>query len=340
LAECKKIQSVRPPWVRRPNRPLKRMRLRARLHSPTDHRSRCCLSKTSATTQSKNTSQMVSLKKSPPRCRAFVCCSSSGAKRKPSKNLSAYDYYLRGLAAIHRWTKDANEQALRLLYKSIELDPDFPPAYGVAAVCYAQRQAHGWMADRKEEVAETARLARRAANLGWDDAIALCWGGYALAYVVHDIDTAAAMIDRGLMLNPNLTAGWRWRGFVKIWLGEPEAGIESVAYAMRLSPLDPHMCEMQLCAAHGHFFAGRAEEASSWATRVLLQQPESHTALRISAASNALAGNIKQARKAVECLQRIDPALRVSNLRNCLGPYRPEHLAMYEAGLRKAGLPE
>src|SRR5467141_2363494 len=37
------------------------------------------------------------------------------ARRKPSENLDAYDYYLRGLAKA-RWTKDVNSEALQLFY--------------------------------------------------------------------------------------------------------------------------------------------------------------------------------------------------------------------------------
>ena len=33
-------------------------------------------------------------------------------KRKPTENLDAYDYYLRGLAGVHQWTKEGNEEAL------------------------------------------------------------------------------------------------------------------------------------------------------------------------------------------------------------------------------------
>jgi adenylate cyclase len=40
-------------------------------------------------------------------------------------------------------------------------------------------------------------------------------------------------------------------------------------------------------------------------------------------------------------LQRLNSALRVSNLKHVLGPYRrAEDLTRYEEGLRKAGLPE
>src|SRR5215472_7187525 len=55
------------------------------------------------------------------------------ARRKPTESLDAYDLYLRGLANFYKWTREANAEALRLFYKAIELDPDFPAAYAAAA---------------------------------------------------------------------------------------------------------------------------------------------------------------------------------------------------------------
>src|SRR3954454_4201561 len=41
------------------------------------------------------------------------------AKRKPTENLDAYDYFLRGLASLHEWTRESNDEALRLFYHAI-----------------------------------------------------------------------------------------------------------------------------------------------------------------------------------------------------------------------------
>ena len=60
----------------------------------------------------------------------------------------------------------------------------------------------------------------------------------------------------------------------------------------------------------------------------------------ILAASYAMAGEAEQAQQALDDVKRMDPALRVSTLRNVLGPYRPEALTHFEEGLRLAGLPE
>src|SRR5262249_49587208 len=83
-------------------------------------------------------------------------------RRKPPASLDAYDYFLRGMAGVHQWTREAVEEALPHFYRAIELDPGFAAAYGMAARCYSQRKTSGWMTDPAREIAETERLARRA----------------------------------------------------------------------------------------------------------------------------------------------------------------------------------
>jgi hypothetical protein len=90
----------------------------------------------------------------------------------------------------------------------------------------------------------------------------------------------------------------------------------------------------------GHFMAGRYDDASSWAEKGLLQQPNSAAAARAAAASHGLAGRLDQAHKAIARLREIDPTFRVSDLRRGFPFRRPEQIARFEEGLRKAGLPE
>jgi TolB-like protein/DNA-binding SARP family transcriptional activator/Tfp pilus assembly protein PilF len=262
-------------------------------------------------------------------------------KRKPTESLGAYDYFLRGRAALHEGSAQGHREALQLFYRAIELDPDFASAYGMAAYSYCHRKTNGWMADREEEIAETARLARRAVELDKDDAAALSCGGFALAYVVGELDAGVAFIDRALLLNPNLASAWIVSGWVRVWLGEPEVAIEHLARATRLSPLDPLTNRTRTTTAHAHFFAGRYEEAASWAAMALREWPDYQTALRIAAASYALAGRREDAQSARERLQKLDPQLRISNLEDELGPYhRTQDVIRYVEGLRAAGLPD
>jgi TolB-like protein/Tfp pilus assembly protein PilF len=264
------------------------------------------------------------------------------ARRKPTESLDAYDLLLRGLASVYKWTREGTDQALGLFYKAIERDPDFSAAYAAAALCFSRRKGFGWVIDREQEIAEARRLARRAVQLGKDDAAALCDAGFALAYVAKDLDDGAAFLDRALLMNPNLAWGWSTSGYVKLWLGDSDRAVECFAHAMRLSPIDPRTFFMQEGMAHAHFFAGRHDEALRWASMALRELPFSHAALRVAAASCALAGRDEEAKRLMARLLEIDPALRISNLlQNILGPSRrPEYPAKYADALRKAGLPE
>jgi tetratricopeptide (TPR) repeat protein len=264
------------------------------------------------------------------------------AKHKPTENLDAYDYCLRGLAAFHLSTREGIDEALRLFRRSIEIDPEFALPHGMAAWCYVHRKANGWQTDRAQEIAETARLARLAADLGKDDAIALSLAAHALAYVVpnSDIDAATGFADQAVALNPNLATVRLCSGWIRIWRGEPEMAIEHVNHAIRLSPLDPTMFRMQNMLAMAHFVARRYDEASAWAQRALYEQPAYLAALPIAVTSHAQAGRIDVAKTFMAQLRRAAPWLRISNIAEAVPFRRREDWATYAEGMRIAGLPE
>jgi TolB-like protein/Tfp pilus assembly protein PilF len=264
------------------------------------------------------------------------------ARRKPTESLDAYDLFLRGLENVYKWTREGTDEALSLFYQAIERDPDYAWAYALAADCFNTRKSFGWVIDRDKEIAEARRLARRALQLGNDDASVLCFAGWALAFVGKELDDGAAFLDQALLINPNLAWGWGASGWVKVWLGEPDQAVERFAHAMRLGPLNPLIFFMQLGTADAHFFAARHDEALRWAKMALRGQPDSYRALSIAAASCALAGRDEEAKRLMARLLENHPTLRVSSiLQKGRGPYRqPEHLAKYADALRKVGLPE
>jgi TolB-like protein/class 3 adenylate cyclase len=262
------------------------------------------------------------------------------AKRKPTESLDAYDHYLRGMANLHQWTKESSDEALRQFRMAIELDPGFASAYGMAAWGFVLRKANRWMADPAQEIAEAARLARRAVDLGADDATALSGAGYALVFVAHDLDNGSAILDRALALNPNHAGALINSGWTKAFLGEPDMAIKHVTDAMRLSPLDPMSFRTLGAVALAHFVAGRYDEASLWAEKALQERPNFLPAIRDLAASRALAGRDGEAQAAMARLREIAPAMRVSTVKEWQPFRRPDDLARLEDGLRKAGLPE
>ena len=262
------------------------------------------------------------------------------AKRKPTESLDAYDYYLRAMAKLHNGTREALDQALPLLYKSIELDPEFASAYGMAAWCYFWRKLNGWMTDRTLEIAEGVRLARLAVSLGRDDAVALTRGGHALSHLAGEVDGGIALLDRARLLNPNLAPAWFLGGILRALRGETDAAIEHLTHAVRLSPLDPEMFRMQVGMAFAHFFAGRFDSTTQWAEKALGNLPSFLAPVALLAASHALSGRMDKASLAMQRLRELDPSMCLSNLKDWLPIQRPEDFMRFADGLRLAGLPE
>jgi TolB-like protein len=262
------------------------------------------------------------------------------AKRKPTESLDAYDCYLRGIESFHQYTLEGTTQAMRLFARAIELDPFFAAAYAESAMCYVRRRASGEMTGRDQAAVATAQLARKAVELGKDDAGVLCRAGHALAYVVREFDAGQVFIDRAIALNSNLASAWRASGWLRIWIGDPDTAVRHFAHFKRLSPLDPAMPDVLSASAFAHFFAGRYDEACAQAEQALQQSPNHHQFLRVSVASNALAGRMDRARTALARLRQIDPALRVSNLSDLTPLLRAEDAARYAEAMRKAGLAE
>jgi TolB-like protein len=270
------------------------------------------------------------------------------AKRKPTESLHAYDYYLRGKALFDESDKydsrEAADEGLRLFYKAIELDPNFASAYGIAGTYFIVRKVWGWMIDREQETAEAKRLALRAARLGQDDAVALSPAGLVLARVVGELEAGAALIDRALLLNPNMAGAWFASGATRCYLGEPEMAIEHFARHTRLNPLDWRVFYSQLGTGLAHFIASRYDEACLWLKKVLEHRPDSVPTLRYLAASSALGGRLEEAQETMQHLLQlnpaVNPAVRVSDLKDVYPFRRPEDLDRLLEGLRKAGLPE
>jgi hypothetical protein len=86
--------------------------------------------------------------------------------------------------------------------------------------------------------------------------------------------------------------------------------------------------------AWAHFCAGRYDDASAWAEKVLAEAPNYAPALRALAAAHALAGRLEQAQKAVARMREVDSPYRISDVKDRI-PSRPEHAARFEEGCEK-----
>ena len=261
------------------------------------------------------------------------------SRRKPTENLQAYDYYLRGVSCLYKYSKEANEQGLKLFLKAVEIDPDFAAAFAQAANCYVQRKANSWSVDRKSDAQQAGLFARKALEQAKDDPIVLANSGMALAYVTGHLEEGAAYLKKATNLDANLALGWYYRGLTSIYLGEAGA-IEHFQQAIRLSPLDPRIFVSFNGLAYSYFFAGNYDEASVWADKAQRESPNHLFSHRIAMACQAMSGRVEEAREACSRVMKMDPTQRISNIRDRQPFRRDADVARLAEGFWIAGMPE
>jgi TolB-like protein/tetratricopeptide (TPR) repeat protein len=261
------------------------------------------------------------------------------SRQKPTENLVAYDYYLQGMACYNRFTKEANEQAVRLFQKAIDLDPEFASSFALAAVCYSQRKANNWSTNPGSDAAHAESLARKGISLAKDDPLVLANSAMSLAFVAGHVEEGAAYAKKATELDPNLAAGWYWRGWTQIYLGKAEA-VEHFQKAIRLSPMDPRIYTAYSGVAYGYFLAEQYDDGCKWADAALMENPNYVVAHLIAMACHALSGRLDAAKDVCSRAMQLNPAPRISGILDRV-PLRREHdISRLTAGCRLAGMPE
>jgi adenylate cyclase len=262
------------------------------------------------------------------------------ARRKPTSDLQAYDYYLRGMASFYVQSREATDQALTHFHKAAHLDTAFALPLARASLCYVARKAYGWTVDHGQEMAKAERLARRALGLNRKDPRVFASAGYSLAFVCGCLEEGADLIDQGVNLDPNYALAWTWRAYTKMLLGARKSVIEDCERTLRLSPFDPMAFLAQAGMAYAHYFAGRYGDAVARAEKALHLRPHHLPSHLIYMASLGMAGRIAEARKAYEVCRQLAPAARILTVRERTPLRLEEDKEKLVAGLRLAGLPE
>jgi TolB-like protein len=261
-------------------------------------------------------------------------------KRKPAKNLDAYDLLLRAQQLEYEFTEESLREALGCLKDALAIDPAYAPAMALAAYCQAERRVQGWMREPATEITEGQRLATRAIELGKDDGNVLWMASWAVRQLANDGRRARELASRSLLINPNSAVALAISGWNEATVDNPIKALELFQRAERLSPRDPKGWFIAAGMAHAHYVAGQFDEAVTWAKKALAQNPRFATALRYLAASLAKLGKSEEAAEAMRDIRRHEPQLTLSLLRKRIMFMEESVWQKFAGGLRLAGLPE
>jgi adenylate cyclase len=213
--------------------------------------------------------------------------------KRPTTDLTAYDLYLRARSAASTYERERLAEALQLLGQAIEREPRYGPALALAATYRVDLENYGWADDRQavENRRTAIDLAREALSAAADDPGVLGRAAMVLGRFGEDIDTALALIDRALVLNPSFAYGWYWSGWLRLFVGQSDVAIQHFETSMRLNPRGQrgyHLGGIGLA----HFVNHRFEDALA-VLRVSLEEVPAFTpACRTLAACYAHMGRL------------------------------------------------
>ena len=180
------------------------------------------------------------------------------SKRKPTENISSYEYLLRGKEKHHQFTKEANGEALEYFDKAIQADPNNAQAYAWKVCTLGQAMFRGF-SDKETEIlfAEAKRNIDKSLECNENDFE--CHRMLSAVYLSnHDYILAEDHGKKSFNMVPNDPRVLSGYGEVLVRIGKVDEGLELLNKAFDLDPVpqgqstsDNRIKDLIL----GHFFA-------------------------------------------------------------------------------------
>ena len=159
------------------------------------------------------------------------------SKRKPTQNISSYEYLLRGKENHHKFTKEANQEALENFDKAIEADAGNAQAYAWKVCTLGQAMFRGFSDRKMEEMfTEAKQNIDKALELNENDFE--CHRMLSAVYLSnHDYLLAEDHGRKAFNMVPNDPRVLSGYGEVLVRVGKVDKGLELLNKAFELDPI-------------------------------------------------------------------------------------------------------
>ncbi len=225
-----------------------------------------------------------------------------------SKDVLAYEYYLRGKQFLNRFRKFDLEFARQMFQQAIDRDPRLAQAWAGYADCYSLEVMYAdptpWFKDKAREAC------RKALELGPD--LAEAHASCGLAMLISDrFADAERYLDQAIKLNPRLYEAYYYYGRTRFHQGDLEGASNWFAKAASVNPEEyqARMLRVQILRGMGRYGDAKSEarEAIKIVERHLKWYPDDVRALDLGAGSLILLGDVERAERWLQRALQIAP---------------------------------
>lgn len=229
-------------------------------------------------------------------------------KTTATRDVVAYEYYLRGMQYLNRFRKVEIEFARQMFQQAIEKDPEFALAWAGYADCFSLEIMYAdptpWFRDKALEASERAlvlapELAEAHASSG-------------LAHLVcEEYSDAEAQFNRAIELNPRLFEAYYYFARARFHQGDMDAAARLFQKAASVNPEDYQSRLLRVQILRGAGEQQQAEQEASEAIDVverhLQWNPDDARALHLGAGSLIALGEVDRADQWLRRALEIDP---------------------------------
>ena len=257
-------------------------------------------------------------------------------KRKRPDSLDAYDFVLRALPFTYSHRAEDADNAIPLLSRALELEPNYAAAHAPLALCHHSRFRFHL---RDEDRVAAVHHARSAISAGNDDATALGIAGFVISLDDHDNVTALDVFDRALTLSSSNIFALLCSALVLSFMGRTEIAVERAERALRLSPFDSLNYLAYNALAISYFTTGRYEQSHDATRRSIQINPRFSVCHLFHTAALVGLGRNEEAKAEANRVLALDPEFTISRFSITVG-FEPTVFALLADAWRVAGLPE
>ena len=188
--------------------------------------------------------------------------------KKPTENLDAYSYYLKGREYYYRYSKRDNENAIDLFKKALELDPSYALAYAGLGDAYAQRATRFGF----PRMWTDSSIAVSSKAISIDPNLAEGYKALGIAYSAKGwIRKSLEANQKAIEINPNYHPAVGNIGYMNMRLGKFDEALQWQKKALALNPM---IAYSYVGVASAYLDLCDDARAKEWCNKALALQPD------------------------------------------------------------------
>lgn len=221
--------------------------------------------------------------------------------KAPTKNVTAYTYYLKGLHFWNKLTPADTRKAVECFEQAIAIEPGYAHAYAMSAAAYSYLGSTGQMLPERA-FDFVHRYADKALEL--DDTIAESHIAKAAGYLFYEWKWKEAYesLKKAIRLNPAAVEAYELLGLYYIVFGEKELAVQTLEEAESMDPLSTVISQS---LGTMYMFAGRFDDAIRQADKLLEMNPQMRICIEMKGWATGMKGDWNASLKYFEEVHRL-----------------------------------